>query len=187
MKKFLALILSAICLLIASAANASQCPYQGPCQDHPISNLEPVQKDYFYIGAFGGINWNNNHCDKQKAALLGTLSLGYKFNNGMRMEGEVGGWVRDSKGPGLGAFDNSWSLMANFLYDFDGAFRHLPKLTPYLGGGIGLANGELAGQAIAGISYRITKSISIGTEYRYFAGREYAKGHCLGLTLRKAF
>lgn len=76
----------------------------------------------------------------------------------------------------------AWSLMANAWYDFD---LGLP-FTPYVGGGIGLAqvkiSGDLAGGAIVekndsvfawqvgtGVSMPISDSAKLFLDYRYFA------------------
>ncbi len=200
---------------------ADQCV--GYCEDPCVGRCDPCsQGGRFYVGAFGGANWLNFHHThdvklKTRVGYATALSLGYKFNNGFRMEGEVAYRKNQIKhGESTTFAENykvsgstySWSYMANFLYDFDGVSCYCPNIVPYVGVGIGYTHigghvkvhhdgllieskkgtgNGIAGQAIAGISYRLTQDTSLGLEYRYFVAREHARDHSLGLALRQSF
>lgn len=129
---------------------------------------------------------------------------GYKFNNGIRLEGEINGRsATTSKLEALGTslkYDSTVSAvggMANAYYDISTG----TSFTPYVGGGIGVAylftsdstvnavgttipvyknsgSAVLAYQAAAGIAYDITKHVTLDLGYRYYgtttARLEYA-------------
>lgn len=236
MKKLLALFSYVICLFFISTTYAnpyfqpysnSQYPYTdhqcvGRCEDPCVGQCAQSHRgSHFYAGAFGGANWLNFHRfhdtkPKSKVGVAGALSLGYKFNNGFRVEGEVAyrknhlkasDWFSGSyEGTKLSGSTSSWSYMANFLYDFDCVSHHLHNVVPYVGVGLGYnqvhahikshgderisAKGKghgIAGQTIAGVGYRLTNSTTLGVEYRYFVGREHVRDHSVGLAIRQAF
>lgn len=150
----------------------------------------------WYIGAGGG--WsdlekmtNNNTSIGYDNGFLVSGFAGYDFGT-LRAEGEVGYRHHDvhslsTGGVGLnnpGGAANALSFMANGIYSF------FPKsiLTPYLGAGIGVArltldgvsaagtsivnsnaDTEFAYQGIAGVSYAVSRSVSLNLDYRYFA------------------
>jgi opacity protein-like surface antigen len=243
MKKLSVIFLSLIYLLLVS--NVYSNPYDqsyypeqynyanyscvGQCEEPCVGQFDSCGGGRFYVGAFGGANWLNFHrthgiSPKFETGFATALSLGYKFHNGFRVEGEVAyrrnqlkkkHWFRDdsygeyseNNKVTISGSTHSWSGMANLLYDFDCVSSYLPQVVPYVGFGLGYthvsahikghengkhecikgsANG-LAGQAIAGVSYRLTDSTSLGLEYRYFIAREHARDHSLGLALRQAF
>jgi opacity protein-like surface antigen len=112
--------------------------------------------------------------------------LGYRWDCGLRLEGEVGykyneiskvklaGNRVDVKGDVY-----TWSTMANVLYNLPVDFC----LQPYVGAGIGYAKSHshekqdgvsvkesvdgFAHQLIAGVEYPLTHCLSLDTKYRY--------------------
>lgn len=234
MKKFLSICSFWICLFLMANiyANPSYgqqdypqpCPYTnqcvGRCEDPCVGRCDrSCWGGRFYVGAFGGANWLNFHHHihdfkpKIQVGYAAALSLGYKFNNGFRVEGEVAyrrNRTKDEKVADyykLSSSAYSWSYMTNFLYDFDCVSCYLPNIIPYVGLGVGYTHigahasvrsddahfsekatsDGLAGQAIGGVNYRLTNDTSLGLEYRYFVGREHARDHSLGLALRQSF
>ena len=62
---------------------------------------------------------------------MGGLGLGYAFQNGLRVEGEVGHRFNQLEAlPNLdgGGDIHAWSAMLNFFYDFNRASRVSPRL-----------------------------------------------------------
>jgi outer membrane protein OmpA-like peptidoglycan-associated protein len=119
----------------------------------------------------------------------GLLSLGYRWQNGLRGEIE-GGYRRNNVDEiegcatcGSDGFTQAWSAMANLLYDFNLGW----PVHPYVGAGAGAAKVRAGGigpvpgtsindsdwafayQGIAGVSYQVTKPVELFAEYRYFA------------------
>lgn len=171
MKKILVLLSSMLCLVTASNANAyqqyteqcvGQCTY--PYTDSCVGQCEP-SCGRIYVGAFGGANWLNIKKQhgfhvKTKTGFAGGLSAGYKFNNGIRVEGEVAyrqnkidsNHVKKHAREYLGDYADikvdgkfhTWSYMANFLYDFE----NCSDFVPYLGFGLGYAeqHGKVKGE-----------------------------------------
>lgn len=248
MKKILTILSSVICLLLVSQVYSNQydgqygyprqspSPYAnqcvGRCDDPCVGECVNLWGGRFYAGAFGGANWLNfRRTDdiklKMDVGYGAAVSLGYKFNNGFRLEGEVAYRRNHMKNKEGHAYNNdsynndsynyesfkicgntcSWSYMANFLYDFDQVSCYWPNIVPYVGFGVGYTHinahvkahggnehihykgkdNGVAGQAIAGVSYRLTNETSLGVEYRYFVGRERARDHSVGLALRQSF
>lgn len=114
-------------------------------------------------------------------------SLGYKWAEGLRLEGELG-WreadVDNFSGTAWTGSQKTWSTMANLLYDFDTE----SSVTPYLGAGLGLSwvgwkdnfkgpttptfNGtdkEFTWQGIGGIGIAATDALKFFLEYRYIS------------------
>jgi OOP family OmpA-OmpF porin len=112
--------------------------------------------------------------------------VGYAWPSGFRAEGELSySRTTADQVKGVNATSgriNNIDLMGNLLYDFQTGTRW----TPYIGGGIGLAdvdsdhigtlsNGgsindssaEFAYQGIAGVSYQVADHWSVTTDYRY--------------------
>ena len=231
MKKLFAVLSSIVCLTLASEASAYQPVGQyyddqcvGQCVDPCVGQCEPTC-GRFYIGAFGGANWLHiGKIDgirlKSKTGFTGALSLGYKFDNSFRIEGEVSYrrnrldrkhlarefYQEDSHVKTHCKLD-SWSYMANFLYDFDQVSCCLPNVVPYVGVGLGYtrnhadlkarygdhkADVKISGhgicyQGIAGVGYQLTDSTTLAVEYRYFAGKNHARDHGVGLAVRQSF
>lgn len=155
MKKLFTTLSAVICLLTVSNVNAQPYYYDGcvgqcvdPCVGHCC---EPSGR--FYVGGFGGANWMNRdrfHGEKLKTKIgfTGGLSLGYVFDNGFRLEGEVSYRRNALKGNHYDYYSysgksknngslHSWSYMANFLYDFNDVSCYCPNFVPYLGVGVG--------------------------------------------------
>lgn len=122
-------------------------------------------------------------------------AVGWHFSNGLRAELEFSYLDVDIdtiSGGGLSAAATgsveAYSGMFNLLYelDLDGhSIRHLDRFHPYVGAGIGFSNidatltiGGVTGsdddtvfayQFIGGLAIDVTDTISITTDYRYFA------------------
>jgi len=149
----------------------------------------------WYIGA--GAGWSdlqemkNNGTDiRFDNGFLVSGFAGYNFG-ALRAEGEIGYRHHDVKSLSSGGVGltspsgdaSALSFMANGIYSFFPQSR----FTPYLGAGIGVARLSLnsvagsgativdsddtrfAYQGIAGVSYALTPSVSLGLDYRYFA------------------
>lgn len=123
---------------------------------------------------------------------VGGAAVGYQWNS-LAFEGEVAfrrEQVDSERIPfspdpiPLEGHQDATTLMANVYYNFDNDSR----FTPYVGAGAGVAFLSLkagtpgsppievddtaaAFQAIAGLSYAMSDSASIGLEYRYFAAQ----------------
>ncbi|MEQ9812050.1 MAG: outer membrane beta-barrel protein, partial [Azospirillaceae bacterium] len=117
-------------------------------------------------------------------------AIGYAWANGFRTELEGvyrSNDVESLSAPtlpfaltGVGGQTDAVGIMANVLYDIDTG----TAITPYLGGGVGAgnvdyevrANGSVATadtwgvalQGIAGVSYALSDSFELFTDYRYF-------------------
>lgn len=106
MKKLLAVLSTVTCLFVGSNVYSGtypqlcqdRCSQQysdrcvGQCVDPCVGQCEAPGR--FYLGAFGGANWLNLHHIKgfksgAKGGFVGGVSLGYEFDNGFRVEGEV--------------------------------------------------------------------------------------------------
>jgi OOP family OmpA-OmpF porin len=117
--------------------------------------------------------------------IAGAAAVGYGLGNGVRVEGEIGYRKNDvdkaSTGAASGTF-RSYTFMLNGLYDLALGW----PVTPYFGGGIGLANvraggvtvpgsttrisdsqNDLAYQAIGGLSYPLTDHLKLDASYRF--------------------
>jgi opacity protein-like surface antigen len=116
--------------------------------------------------------------------------------------------VPDTDGKGkMTGNAHTWSYMTNVLYDFEEVSNYMPNIVPYVGAGVGYVQNRahakadvhgiqqkakardhgIAGQAIAGVGYRLTDSTTLGVEYRYLIGKAHARDHSVGLALRQAF
>src|SRR5262249_5490732 len=139
-------------------------------------------------GEIGTIKRNGTYKEKTGWVVLGTL--GYAFGNGFRVELEPGyryNKLDNLKVNGIGKVANSghvdsWSVMANALYDIPTG----TPITPYVGGGVGVAwvhgefknnnigqsvedtQAQFAYQGIAGVDYSLTPQLKIGISYHYF-------------------
>lgn len=161
----------------------------------------------FYAAVAGGINFldsikGENHKTTFKTGYAAGFSLGCKFYDHIRLEGE---WsyrrnnVKSIKFPD-GTFhcghNRSISLFANCLYDI-----HLcRKFSPYFGGGVGIdfekctvsapghhrkaSKDRLALQAIAGGSYLIYPCIEMSIDYRYHWAAYHFHNHSVLLGFR---
>ncbi len=182
---------------------------------------QPV--DGLYIGGGAGFNWLQNQSVKsysaqgiggEKAKGAGHFkssggpvvvgSVGYGFGNGLRAEGELNYRFTHEKlkgGNGIGGgFDNNtYGLMANVLYDFNGLSKYV---VPYVGAGAGLEmvsarstkvydttgaggfngssdNAHFGAQAIAGAAIPTgVPGLAVTAEYRFMTvlGKDKMKG-----------
>ncbi len=143
----------------------------------------------FYIGAEGAANWllNNNSYQMDTGWAAGG-KVGYDFV-GPRVELEA--MYHSNTGTGVVAFPTGFanvrgridqlSVMANVLYDFFPA----AMVTPYIGGGLGVAfvdqniqgcnlcSTQFAYQGIVGVGYNATPALRIGLEGRYYGTTNY--------------
>lgn len=200
MKKLFVLLSSMICLLTASNADAyqqysDQCV--GQCTDPCVGQCEPSCGS-FYAGAFGAANWLNvRHIEgvhKTKTGFAGGLSLGYKFDNGFRVEGEVSyrrnkvdtkhfdhDYYFSSFSDSSSSDDHkksdgnlhSWSYMANFLYDFEDVACYWPNVVPYVGFGLGYTQAHAKINQHAENSHDKDKHDHKGFAYQAIAGIGY--------------
>ncbi len=115
-------------------------------------------------------------------------AVGYAFDGGFRIEGEVSHRANDLKPDTLndpGGQISATSLMANAYYDFGGQDS---RLNPYLGGGVGVAFADLqdsnsrplipvvidenanslAYQLMAGVAVGLSENVDVDIGYRYF-------------------
>jgi outer membrane protein OmpA-like peptidoglycan-associated protein len=160
----------------------------------PASAQQPVTGPYVTLGA--GAQWLNdaktigngvNTKYRFDTGGMGLGAVGVGLGNGFRVEGEIAYRESGVKNANTGSASgdvNALSFMGNGLYDFNLGW----PVTPYIGGGIGMArvNGdkltvpgstvtindtdtEFAYQGIAGVSYALTQQLKLGVEYRYFA------------------
>ncbi|MGD0277128.1 MAG: outer membrane beta-barrel protein [Syntrophales bacterium] len=105
------------------------------------------------------------------------LSGGYKFNDPIRVEFELG-----YKSADFNTFESDsslkvWSYMVNAYYDI----KTNSPLTPFIGLGLGLLNGdiklegwskddtEFGYQIIAGAAYKVDKNVAIDISYHFQA------------------
>lgn len=195
MKKHLLTLLAAASTFMGAHLQGSECSDDG-----------------VYVGGFAGVNFlqdMNKKVDhaKFKPGFAGGLSLGYKFENNIRVEGEFAfrrNVLRSFNGQNLATHSvkmavETYSVMGNVLYDFD----LCSDWTPYIGFGLGYAQNKakvdhknfdlsfkddgFAYQGIAGVSYKICNKTNVGLEYRYFASKSEIKDHALALSLRRSF
>jgi len=132
------------------------------------------------------------------------IAMGYGFDNNFRTELELAGRWNDAEtvGSTSGTGDTTTtSGMINVLFDLDieGDF------VPYVGAGLGIANVEdngiglvsgstisdddtvFAYQAIAGISYDLSNSISLTADYRYFATDDVSLTTASGVSVEQEY
>ncbi len=156
-----------------------------------------------YVGGFGGVNFL--HIDKAsgiKPGFMGGVSIGYKFENSVRLEGEFAYRRNRMKVPSY--YDGhcaltTHSVMANVYYDHDLGY----EWTPYIGAGIGYAHNttmihtkgdgvfssqnKFAYQVMAGVNYKICDKTYAGLEYKYFKPQKHAHDHAVAVTLKRYF
>jgi OmpA-OmpF porin, OOP family len=118
---------------------------------------------------------------------MASVGLGYGFQNGFRLEGEVAQRYNDiarSATVDDGADARAWTAMLNGLYDFNRSGR----VNPYIGVGAGIArvdagaarNAGLTGgaqfddsdtgfawQGLAGVGFKLTERLTADIGYRY--------------------
>ncbi len=175
MKKIFFVIGAFLSMTLANSASAQCCPpVDCGCGD-------------WYVGAFGGFNWlshkgsDHHHVHNYKSGYLFGGDIGYRWENGFRLEGEVS--YRHDKNKGHHSHHNkkahkATAFMANGLYQFD--IDCFP-IDIYFGGGLGWVNTHhnhdrhhdgkkngFAWQLIAGIAYPICENLDLDLEYRFF-------------------
>jgi outer membrane protein OmpA-like peptidoglycan-associated protein len=167
-------LLAAAAILVLPAGAQAQSVFGSPGPGYPG----------FYIGAEGGLNWllNNNTYSMNTGWAAGG-KIGYDFV-GPRVE--VEGLYHSNYGTGVVAFPSGFatvsgqiqqvSVMANLLYDFFPG----EAITPYVGGGLGVAfvdstiqgcglcSTQFAYQGIIGVGWNASQALRIGLEGRYY-------------------
>ncbi len=180
--------------------------------------------DGLYLGVKGGLNIPNpskfkgelpDETDFKLAIKKGydvSGSIGYKWFNGFRTEGEVA-YRRNNLGDVkvVDEFDtehsihsnfNTISVMGNLYYDIDLNCG----ITPYVGGGLGYARmqyrldaddassfsveseSEIARQAMAGVELALSECAAVGIEYKFFRpANSKLENHSVGLSLKYFF
>jgi len=145
-----------------------------------------------YIGVSGGVSILHDQDIKRPLGTTSTAELktGYGFNvnagydfEPVRVEFEFGYKQADvdkftsggGSTPGSGSDTTFISYMANAYYDF----KNSSKVTPYVGAGIGVLNGEFRDpgfksddtvfgyQLIAGAAYNVTRNVALELSYRF--------------------
>lgn len=156
--------------------------------------------DYgMYVSGFAGGNMSHEHGHgiQFNPGIAGGAALGYKFENNIRVEGEVA--VRRNKIRHIDIHANTYSAMGNVYYDFEND----SDFTPYIGAGAGYAKTEasmkightnisgskngFAYQGIGGVSYKIADKTHLGLEYRYFRAHKQQQNHTVALSLKRYF
>ena len=116
------------------------------------------------------------------------LGLGYAFQNGFRVEGELShrfNQMREEPGNLDDGDIHAWAAMANLFYDFNKG----GGLEPYIGVGVGAArlNGSafngglswigedtvLAYQGMVGVAASVNEQLDIDVGFRYFRADEF--------------
>jgi OOP family OmpA-OmpF porin len=106
---------------------------------------------------------------------MADVGVGYGFMNGFRAEGELA--YRTNEIEVFSEDVEVWSLMANLFYDFNRGGR----FQPYLGVGVGYAQGEalgeeeegLAWQGLAGVGIELSDRATLDIGYRFFRVDEF--------------
>lgn len=158
---------------------------------HSSQSVDTSFKTGFVLGGNAGIEWGSGlrtelelayrqHNSGKRAHITTHYTIGYQH-------GSSGGRTtplssRDSANVPANLRLRAWSLMANAWYDFD---LGLP-VTPYVGGGLGMAMVKISGdldsariyekndtvfawQVGAGVSMPLTDTTKLFLDYRYFA------------------
>jgi outer membrane protein OmpA-like peptidoglycan-associated protein len=143
-----------------------------------------------YLGAGAGLNFLNDldlSAGGEVDADLGWAAIGtvgYRFGNGLRTELEGGYRFNDGDIAGVSANTETFSGMANLLYDWD-----LDLIVePYLGAGVGAVNSEMANdsewafayQGIAGLSVEFNQWVEAFVDYRFLGTIGYEDADPLG-------
>jgi len=103
---------------------------------------------------------------------MADAGIGYAFQNGFRLEGEIAYRTNDVGAPATGSVD-AWSAMLNGFYDFNRG----GSIQPYIGAGIGYArvtpdgtddDSNVAFQGLAGLGFAVSDRLMFDIGYRYF-------------------
>lgn len=152
-----------------------------------------------FIGIMGGANFAGeedvsgaliNRSVDTDTGWAAVPSIGYRHSSGIRTELELG-YRKNDVDSISGASNSSGeikakSVMLNLLYDV----KTNGRFSPYIGGGVGIANVRydnvnpvgiggitdkddvFAYQGMAGLSYAVNDAVELAAEYRYFATRD---------------
>ncbi|GAB4185210.1 MAG: OmpA family protein [Thalassobaculales bacterium] len=177
------LMAAAVGALLVPAAASAQAPsgiYVGGAAGVSLPNDSDLEGPA--VGVFPALNTS---ADLNTGAAI-NFSVGYRFDMGLRPELEFG-WKRNSVddigGNSASGSVRSLSAMANLLYDIPAG---MGDIYPYVGAGIGLArvsfdnvsqggetiddkSTDFAYQGIAGLGYRLSDTLDLSLDYRYFA------------------
>ncbi|TWU18192.1 outer membrane protein [Allorhodopirellula heiligendammensis] len=166
------------------------------------SNDDCCPESCCYVSLFGGWSFLHDYnSDIFPGGVTSTFSdgwaiggaVGRRFGHGLRGELEAGfrSNTADQVFAGGGAFDHSghvfaYTAMANMYYDISAL--EIAGVTPYIGGGIGVAafdadistplgpsdvhDAAFAYQGIAGAAKRINRNIDLFAEYRYLGNTD---------------
>lgn len=139
-----------------------------------------------YVAGQMGLNSPTHDDGTLDNALSIAGAVGYRFNQNLRLEGEISYRNNDYKEsiPGLINLTGdakTTNFMVNAWYDFTNS----SPITPYLGGGIGISRGELKLKEAAwgidesdsdtafvwqlggGVAFDIAENIALTADYRY--------------------
>jgi opacity protein-like surface antigen len=167
----------------------------------PINMADPVVAGNFYASIFGGAAFVHDfdfESDMDDPPVEGVMrfdtgysvdaALGYDFGNGLSIEGQVGYLTADLSDGSLGTDETDADGPASITYAMLNAWYgvDLGGITPFIGGGVGVASvaldgvfAEIPGSPIddsevtwaaqigAGVSLDVTEDISLVGRYRY--------------------
>lgn len=189
MKKYM-FALIALTSVLVSSIHANECFDEG-----------------LYVGGFVGVNFLDiGKGSGIKPGFIAGASLGYKFENSIRIEGEFAyrrntfkrhyhSW--HSYSSYMKGSCETYAVMGNIYYDFDLDC----DFTPYIGQGIGYAHNRtkvhtnrrsrnenvFAYQAMVGVNYKICEKTYAGLEYKFFAPGKHAYDHVIAATMKRSF
>ena len=166
----------------------------------PVDMSDPVAAGNFYASIFGGVGFVNDFDFEANVGggTPGSMSfdagysvdgaIGYDFGNGLSIEGQLGHISAESNGVTYGGGEGTSEGPASMTYGMLNAWYGVDMggLTPFIGGGVGVASLAVdayfpalstasiddsqvtwAAQVGAGLSLAITEDISLIGRYRY--------------------
>lgn len=165
-----------------------------------------------FAGSLSGADTKFDHTGGQDKAEYdfggGAIGFaGYKFAFGLRTEVELGIRQNDVSNVNTSILDpdggetRADTAFVNVIYDFDNS----SKFTPYIGGGVGVAHvshglvksvagdtvhddySAFAGQAIAGVSYRMNSKWDVFTDYRYIGTSKHSTSTAGGIGVESTY
>ena len=144
----------------------------------------------FYVGAYGGANWDNVIDvpfvkENTGTVIGGVVGTTIDAVPGLRVEADLNYRQNDVDifGGVITANDETWGLLGNVVWDIPAL--QMGRVQPYVLAGAGYANhtatfedisvlelshGGVAWQLGAGANYKIADNVSLGVGYRYFQG-----------------
>lgn len=160
-----------------------------------ITCTQVKAEEGFYVGAMGGINWLEDETPLQEGVIVAG-SLGYKFPNRFRLEGEYSyrrnkySYKRNESYGYRTCLFTSHVTMVHLLYDIplESCFK------PYFGCGAGYAiefinsrkTSCFAWDMVVGVAYPITKKLDADVQFRNLHGKLH-DDNSLGIGLRYSF